>query len=255
MIQSQFDKDIQQTLDNRAKLSKNKNLLYWYEQLYAEMFAGIENITTKKILEIGSGTSPLKFFYPHVLTSDVMPLDYLDYVFDAHKIDALDQIEDESLDIITLTNVLHHLQAPLVFLVKAAKKLRNGGQVIFAEPYFSLVSKFIYLHFHYEPSVFNITQPMLDNVEGPLSSSNQALPFMIFFRRPEWRDALNACYICEVKDIRYFTAISYMVTGGISKKFPVPHVLYRAFFKIDKNLGGLLPDIASSFFIAKLVKK
>lgn len=255
MLQSQFDNDIRQTLANRAKLSRNINLLYWYKQLYAEMFTGIENVADKNILEIGSGTSPLKVFYPHVLTSDVMPLDYLDYVFDAHEIDTFDQIDDESLDVITLTNVLHHLRAPLVFLSNASKKLKIGGQIIFAEPYFSVLSGFIYRHLHHEPSIFTITQPVLETVDGPLSSSNQALPFMIFFKRPEWRNTLKAWYTYAVRDVRYFSAISYMVTGGISKRFPVHRVFYKTLFKIDKKFSVLLPNLVASFFIARLVKK
>ena len=43
-------------------------------------------------------------------------LDYLDLVFDCHEMDKLDAIKDNSIDVITLTNVLHHLKALLHFL-------------------------------------------------------------------------------------------------------------------------------------------
>ena len=88
------------------------------------------------ILEIGSGTSPLKRFHPNVVTSDVLELDYLDLVFDCHEIDKLVRIEDNSLDVITLTNVLHHLKSPIDFLNAAAAKLKPGGKVIATEPLF-----------------------------------------------------------------------------------------------------------------------
>lgn len=249
-----LEQDIQYTLANRKKLRKNTNLLYWYQKLYEEMFSDIEGIHSKRVLEIGSGTSPLSLFYPHVLTSDIMPLDYLDYVFDAHNINQVDQISDESLDIITLTNVLHHLQEPLVFLVNASPKLKTGGQIIFAEPYFSTVSAWIFLHFHPEPSVFDITHPVLEKVEGPLSSANQTIPYMLFFKKTAWKEALIEYYNYSECAISYFSAISYMATGGISRLFPVPHALYKIFFMLDRRLSMIFPRMCSSFFIVRLIK-
>ena len=46
------------------RLRQNANLLYWYKQLYDQIFAGMPGLRDKQILEIGSGTSPLKLFYP-----------------------------------------------------------------------------------------------------------------------------------------------------------------------------------------------
>ena len=250
-----FEHDLQHTLANRQKLQTNKNLLYWYQQLYEEMFSDIEGIHSKRVLEIGSGTSPLSLFYPHVLTSDIMPLEYLDYVFDAHAIDHVEQIGDESLDIITLTNVLHHLQEPLVFLINSAIKLKTGGQIIVAEPYFSTVSAWIFSHFHPEPSIFDITDPVLEKIEGPLSSANQAIPYMLFFRKTAWKEALTEHYSYSERAISYFSGISYMATGGISRAFPIPHPVYQLFFKLDRTLSMIFPHILSSFFIVRLIKR
>src|SRR5215467_4333207 len=128
------------TLHNRARLAANKNLLFWYRELYRDQFKDFPNPATLSILEVGSGTSPLKEFLPTVVTSDVLDLDYFDLVFDCHDIDKLDAIKNESLDVITLTNVLHHLKSPIAFLNRAANKLKTGGQLIATEPFFSLVS-------------------------------------------------------------------------------------------------------------------
>jgi 2-polyprenyl-3-methyl-5-hydroxy-6-metoxy-1,4-benzoquinol methylase len=132
------------TLRNRERLERNKNLLYWYRRLYRDQFSAFARPDELAILEIGSGVSPLSRFHPTVLTSDVMELDYVDYVFDAHDIDQLTGLEDESLDLITLTNVLHHLEKPLVFLHRATTKLKPGGRIVATEPYFSLLSTWIF---------------------------------------------------------------------------------------------------------------
>ena len=120
--------DWAKTLRNRARLESNGNLLFWYRELYRDQFKDMPHPEALSILEIGSGTSPLKRFHSNVVTSDVLELDYLDLVFDCHEIDKLVRIEDNSLDVITLTNVLHHLKSPIDFLNAAAAKLKPGGK-------------------------------------------------------------------------------------------------------------------------------
>lgn len=106
------------TLSNRAALDANRNLLFWYRQLYAHPFRNLPPPEGLKILEIGGGVSPRRRFQLNVLTSDVLELNYLDYVFGCHAIDQFALLKDESLDVITLTNVLHHLQSPLDFSIR-----------------------------------------------------------------------------------------------------------------------------------------
>lgn len=124
------ENDRELTLRNRKRLLNNKNLMFWYEKLFTFQFSGINNIQKKNILEIGSGTSPIKYFYDNVIKSDILNLDYLDIVFDCHDIDKCEKIEHESLDVIVVTNVLHHLKDPLKFLLKASFMLKEGGCVI-----------------------------------------------------------------------------------------------------------------------------
>src|SRR5881398_1128296 len=116
VLQSQEAEDRTATLRNRARLRTNKNLLFWYRELYRDQFRDIPNPSALSVLEVGSGTSPLKQFLPNVITSDVLDLAYLDLVFDCHEIDKVAAIKDESLDVITMTNVLHHLESPIAFL-------------------------------------------------------------------------------------------------------------------------------------------
>src|SRR3989440_9221720 len=211
---SEQAKDRAATLRNRARLGDNQNLLFWYRELYRDQFKDFPNPAALSILEIGSGTSPLKQFLPNVITSDVLDLDYLDLVFDCHQIDKLDAIEDDSLDVITLTNVLHHLKSPIAFLNRAASKLKSGGKVIATEPFFSVVSTLIFKYLHHEPVDFRISEPELGEVQGPLASANIALPWLIFFRRRDWLQRLNENFDIATRSIRSFSALSYMATGG-----------------------------------------
>jgi SAM-dependent methyltransferase len=255
VLQSQEAKDRAETLRNRARLGANKNLLFWYRELYRDQFRDLPNPATLSILEIGSGTSPLKQFVSNVITSDVLDLDYLDLVFDCHQIDELDTIKDNSLDVITLTNVLHHLQSPIAFLNRAASKLKSGGKVIATEPFFSVLSTPVFKYLHHEPVDFMLSKPELSEVQGPLASANIALPWLIFFRRPEWLQRLNENFDVATLSTRPFSALSYMATGGISRKLPVPHFVYRVLFSTDLSISRRFPSFCAAFFTVILTRR
>ncbi len=253
-LQNLETKDRETTLRNRRRLAGHRNLLFWYRQLYRDQFKDFSDPQNLSILEIGSGTSPLKEFLPNVITSDVLDLEYLDLIFDCHDIDKLDALRDESIDIITLTNVLHHLRSPIVFLNRAAAKLKPNGKVIATEPFFSVLSTPIFKYLHHEPVDFDISEPALSEIKGPLASANIALPWLIFCRRRDWLEQLSQRYDLSRCTIRPFSAVSYMATGGISHKLPVPHFLYRGFFRLDLALSRRLPSLCAAFFTVILTR-
>jgi SAM-dependent methyltransferase len=248
-------RDRDATLRNRARLGANKNLLFWYRELYRDQFRHFPDLPTLSILEVGSGTSPLKRFISNVITSDVLDLGYLDLVFDCHEIDKLDAIKDNSVDVITLTNVLHHLKNPIAFLNRAARKLKSHGKVVATEPFFSVLSTPIFKYLHHEPVDFRISEPELGEVQGPLASANVALPWLIFFRRHEWLQRLNENFDVATLSTRPFSALSYMATGGISCTLPIPSFLYRAFFPVDLILSRCFPRLCASFFTLTLTRR
>ena len=255
VLESEQAKDRAATLCNRARLAANQNLLFWYRELYRDQFKDFSNPAALSILEIGSGTSPLKQFLSNVVTSDVLDLSYLDLVFDCHEIDKLDAIKDNSLDVITLTNVLHHLKSPIAFLKRAVKKLKSGGKVIATEPFFSVLSTVIFKYLHHEAVDFRVSEPELGGVQGPLASANIALPWLIFFRKPEWLQRLNDNFDLATLSVRPFSALSYMVTGGISHRLPVPGFLYRMLFRVDLALSRRFPSFCASFFTVTLTPR
>jgi SAM-dependent methyltransferase len=254
-LADQYAEDRALTLRNRSKLSANRNLLYWYGELYRTQFAIFPDPSRLRILEIGSGVSPLQRFHENVLTSDVIDLDYLDYVFDCHAIDRFDSIGDQSLDVITLTNVLHHLKDPVDFLNKAARKLKRDGKIIATEPYLSTLSTLIFKYLHHEPVDFDIAEPLLSEVRGPLASANSALPWLIFIGHPPWSDRLRAKFDFDQTSFHPFSSLSYMMTGGISRRLPIPGSIYGTLFRLDMVLSRAFPKLLASFFIITLTRK
>src|SRR6476646_3415124 len=255
ILENEEANDRTATLRNRARLSANKNLLFLYRELYRDQFKDFPDPASLSILEIGSGTSPLKQFLSNVVTSDVLDLDYLDLVFDCHEIDKLDAIKDNSLDVITVTNVLHHLKSPIAFMNRAASKLKSGGKLIATEPFFSLLSTVIFKYLHHEPVDFRVSAPELSEVQGPLASANIALPWLIFFRNPEWLQRLHDKFDLAHVSARPFSALSYMITGGISHRVPVPPLLYRMLFTVDLALSRRFPSFCAAFCTVTLTRR
>ncbi len=254
-LKDQYAEDRALTLRNRANLNANRNLLYWYGELYRHQFRGFLDPHRLKILEIGSGASPLQLFYQNVLTSDVLELDYLDYVFDCHSIDRFEPIPNESLDVIIMTNVLHHLRDPIAFLNKAAIKLKHGGKIIATEPYFSAVSTLIFKYLHHESVDLNISEPILSDIRGPLASANIALPWLIFIKNSNWHDRLRANFQFDPEKFQPFSSVSYMATGGISRRLLIPAPVYKTLFRIDMTLSRMMPKLLASFFTIELTRK
>jgi SAM-dependent methyltransferase len=153
---------------------------------------------------------------------------------------------------IIMTNVLHHLKAPVEFLRNAHAKMKPGGTVVAVEPYFSALSRFIYKYLHYEPVDFRIAAPLLDERTGPLSAANQAIPYLVFFSGRGWDGELRASYTFDAREADYFTGLSYFLTGGIHHRFPIPARLYRGLHAIDLRLSRLFPRLCASFFVLRL---
>jgi SAM-dependent methyltransferase len=246
--------DRDETLKNREKLFNNLNQLNWYKKLYSLILKNYLPLSEKKILEIGSGSSPLKYFYPEVITSDILELDYLDLKFNCQKIDEVHEITNGSLDIICMTNVLHHLEKPVDFLNKASLKLKEGGDIILVEPFFSWISTPIYKFIHHEFCDFNISNPKLKNIEGPLSSANMSLPYLIFFSSKGWDSELKKIFVFSKEEIKYYSSLSYFATGGFRRPIHIPKLLYNLLLQTDCLCARLLPKIFASFFIFKLKK-
>jgi hypothetical protein len=152
-----------------------------------------------------------------------------------------------------MTNVLHHLARPMDFFMEALPKLQVGGKIVLTEPYFTPLSRPIYRFLHHEPVDFNVEKPELDVGEGPLSSSNQALPYLMFQQREDWKRCLEKHYILDEPQV--FTGLSYFATGGISRQLPFPPALYKIALSLDDQLARRLPSLWGSFFIQSCTKR
>jgi len=175
----------------------------------------------------------------------VLDLNYLDLVFDCHEIDKLDAIKENSLDVITLTNALDHLKRPIVFLNRAANKLKLGGKVIATEPFFSAINCHLQVS-DQEALDFRISEPELGEMQGPLASANIALPWLIFFRRRERPQPFNDNFDLASLSAWPFSALYgpwWNVAQAAGSAFSLSHVIRRG----PRHQSPLCPLLRSFF--------
>lgn len=173
---------------------------------------------SKNILEIGSGAGFLKTYIPSLFTSEVMEVKNVDLVADATQL----PFPNDSLDVIVMTDVLHHIPSPKEFFSEATRCLCVGGKILMIEPWPTFWSEFVYKNFHSEP--FNKNGDWTIPLSGPLSGANGALPWILFDRDfAQFKKSFPRLKIRKVEQIMPF---SYLLSGGVSLRFTAPGFFY-----------------------------
>ena len=206
--------DPRTTLAHRDIIRAKPFLKRLYEEWYREFASRISGVPPGKLLEIGSGGGFLKNVIPPVITSDVMPLDCCEMTFSAEHM----PFSDGELSAVMMLNVFHHIPKPWMFLQEAERTLKTGGKVVMTEPANSWMGRFIYRNFHHEP--FEPKGEWEIETSGPLSGSNQALPYIYFERdRAEFERRFP---LLRINSIRYHTPFRYVLSGGVSRRALMP---------------------------------
>jgi SAM-dependent methyltransferase len=198
----------------------------WYKEMAAQLTPG-------KTLELGGGSGNFKQFAPNVVSTDVMPLPWLDAVADAQNL----PFENQSFDNIVLFDVLHHIENVSLFFNEALRVLRLGGRVIMMEPYISPVSWIVYHFLHPEP--VNFKQDPLIWVEPAQNrqpfDANQAFATILFERNfkafQQKYPQFSKCYH------RRMSFFAYPLSGGFDRNSLLPMALLNPVLRIENALA------------------
>ena len=239
--------DKPETTIRHKDIIQQKPFLYKvYTRWYAGFAEAAAALPEGRLLEIGSGGGFLKEVMPQVYTSDILPLPYCDGCFSAESI----PFEDNSTAGIFMLNVFHHIPDPAAFLKEAERVLVPGGAIIMIEPAHTPFSSFIYKNFHHAP--FDTKGDGFVKSGGPLSGSNQALPWIIFSRdRSLFEQRFPQL---EVVSVKLHSPLRYIISGGLSKPALLPSFMYGAVTFSEKLMSPLNPLFAL-FQTIKIQKK
>ena len=216
---------------HRQIICKKKFLKRIYEDFYQELMDAAGFRPDKSILELGSGGGFLKELYPTIITSDILKLPSVDKIFSAQTM----PFDDQSLDAIIMIDVLHHIPDVRAFFREATRCLKSGGRVVMIEPANTCWGRFIYTHFHHEG--FDPKTGWEFQSQGPLSTANGALPWIVFCR--DRRQFESEFPSLQIINIRYHTPFRYLVSGGLTLRQLVPTWSYPVFKGLEFCLSPL----------------
>jgi SAM-dependent methyltransferase len=213
-----MDVDDPRTTFLRREIIEKKHFL---NRIYCEWYARLASSlpSDSRFLELGSAAGFLKKFVPNLITSEVFATPGVDKIVDARNL----PFENNELDGIVMTDVLHHITDVVRFFREATRCIRVGGQVLMIEPWNTSWSSWVYQRLHSEP--FEPEGGWAIPEAGPLSGANGALPWILFDRDrkrfesefPEWR----------IEAIELLMPFSYLLSGGVSLRSLVPGWIYR----------------------------
>ncbi len=202
------------TYARREIIHSNTFLNSIYREWYG-LIKGNLPVINGEILELGSGAGFFNEVLADAITSEVFYCPFVDMIADGRFL----PFQNNSLRSIVMTDVFHHIPDVHKFLEDAQRTLKDGGRILMVEPWVSLWSQWVMDHFHSEPMDGEMKNWQFPTT-GPLSGSNQALPWIVFERDREVfeRDFPDL----QVIEIRRFMPFRYLLSGGVSMRALAP---------------------------------
>ncbi|MGV8038799.1 MAG: class I SAM-dependent methyltransferase [Thermoanaerobaculaceae bacterium] len=210
-----MDLDDPRTTELRRRVVRAKGLLRrvyaeWYERLAGALPPG-----EGPVLELGSGAGFLAEHVPRLITSELLITPHVGLAADAMAL----PFPPGHLRGIVMTNVLHHIPQPRQLLAEAARCVGFGGVVAMVEPWMTPWSRLVYRRLHHEPCDDRATEWEFPP-GGPLSASNQALPWILFARDRTRFELEQAAW--QVESVEPIMPFSYLLSGGLAWRSALP---------------------------------
>lgn len=206
-------------------------------EIYTDYYQRIvANCVDGRSLEIGGGSGNLKAFIGGVISSDLVPTEWLDVAADAQGLPFV----DGCIANIVGVDVLHHIERPRQFLEEAHRVLKPGGRIILLEPAITPLSWLFYNFFHPEPVDMSFN-PLVDQPPDPNRApfdANQAIPTLLIGRyRQAMRQAFPGLRVVSAKRI---SLLAYPLSGGFRSWSLVPSSLVKPLLRFERWLEPLV---------------
>jgi len=206
-------------------------------EIYLYYFTRIRNACKEGItVEVGGGSGNFKEVFPDLLSLDIVRVPWIDIVADAQKL----PFKDGSLANIVMVDVIHHFEAPLLFLEEVERVLQPGGRLIFIEPAITPLS-WVMLHlFHPEPIDMRVDPfktPTSDPDRRPFEA-NQAIPTLLFKKyRARF---IQEFPLFKIRETSFLDLFAYPLTGGFRPWCLLSCKSLRHLFDIEQRILPIL---------------
>jgi len=236
--------EIQENLNSwNKKPVLQKIYLEFYKLIASQLNYNIDG----KIVELGSGIGNMKMVIPEVICTDIFANPWIDQVENAYNL----TFENESVSNLILFDVFHHLEFPGTALNEFKRVLKKEGRIIIFEPAMGLLGILVYGLFHHEPiglrKKINWFADEKSNKDYYAAQGNANR----IFCSSRYRDLLNNW---EVVQIKKYSALSYILSGGYSKRQVYPDNLFN-FMKVLDKILDFFPLLFATRLMVVITKK
>ena len=226
--------------------SKSNNVKFLLKQRFEWMNEFIKE--NDKGIEVGSGAGFSKDFIKskNFKLTDLGDDDHLDY----KNIDAQNTgFEEESLDFVIASNMIHHIPFPIKFFKEMNRILKKNGKLIIFESHCSItfqIATTIMKHegFDFTLNVWDEENPKSD--ENDAWHGNIAVPHLIFDNKDGFKKNLGNFFSVEYDKLT--ECLIFLNSGGVTSKtkcIPMNKFFLNILNFIDKILVKFFPNIFS----------
>lgn len=233
----------------------NKNLLF----LVQKRFEWMNKFIDKEMIgiEVGAGSG---FSKDYINNKNFKITDYSNHPWlDLKNIDALHlPYENDSLDFIVSSNMIHHVPYVLNFFEEMQRVLKPGGKLLIQEINGSYMMRLVLNWMKHEGYDFNINiwdKKTICTNPNDLWSANCVIPNLVFNDVKLFQKNIPYFDTIHHKYVEFFTLFN---SGGIiakTKYIPLPITILNLVYKIDNVLCKIAPNFFALQRQIVLVKK
>lgn len=217
-------------------------LTYLLRQRYSWMNEYL--IGRKAVVELGAGAGFSKEFLecPTMILSDVVKRPWIDIVVDAMN----PPFEDDSLDAIICSHMIHHLANPVRFFNVVRSKLKPGGILLIQDLHTSLMLRVLLRLMRHEGWSYDINvfdEAAIANDPSDPWSANCAIPELLFRNQQTFMKEISGLRILKN---RLNESLLFPLSGGVIARTRIiqfPQNVYKLVQVVDRFLVYTLPNI------------
>ena len=223
-------------------------LLHFYRTTYLKFSECLKRCPSQGLaVELGTGAGFTKTLIPSIITSDILPYEGVDIVINGTSL----PFHNESLSMICMMNVFHHIPDVESFLKEAERCLKPGGRIFITDQNVGPISMPILKYLHREGFDSNCSKWRF-NTSGPLSGANGALAWLVFCRDKSKFAALFPNL--RIESVIPHTPLLYWLAGGLKSWNFAPTLILPILIFIDKMFSRLHRNLGS-FLDIEIVKE